>query len=81
MDRPARRTASLARDPAWATHRRFWNVMPPQKPDNRFPKGAPADRSSAAFVSYVYSHSRRAPLPEVPREPAKPRKGKAASQG
>jgi hypothetical protein len=51
--------------------------MPPQKPENRFPKGAPADRSSAAFVSYVYSHSRRAPLPEVPREPAKPRKGKS----
>ncbi|MET0506406.1 MAG: hypothetical protein ABWZ85_13860 [Luteibacter sp.] len=50
--------------------------MPPEKSENRFPKGAPADRSSAAFVSHVYSHSRRAPLPEVPREPAKPRKGK-----
>ncbi|MET4675766.1 hypothetical protein [Luteibacter sp. ME-Dv--P-043b] len=54
--------------------------MPPLKPDNRFPKGAPADRSSAAFVSYVYSHSRRAPLPEVPRAPAKARKGKTAGQ-
>ncbi|MDQ7996863.1 MAG: hypothetical protein AAGC76_13575 [Luteibacter sp.] len=53
--------------------------MPPQKPENRFPKGAPADRSSAAFVSYVYSHSRRAPLPEVPRDPARP--GKAKSGG
>jgi hypothetical protein len=52
--------------------------MTPQKPVLKFPKGAPADRSSAAFVSYVYSHDRRAPLPTVPLTPQKSRKAKAS---
>jgi hypothetical protein len=48
--------------------------MPTQKPPARFPNGAPTDRSSAAFVSYVYSHERRGKLPETPREPATKRR-------
>lgn len=43
-------------------------VMPPKKPvATQSVDTPPPDRSSAAFISYVYSHNRRAPLPETPR--------------
>ena len=43
-------------------------VMPPKKPvSTQSVDTPPPDRSSAAFISYVYSHNRRAPLPETPR--------------
>jgi hypothetical protein len=50
--------------------------MPPKKPVTQTASTStpPADRNSAAFVSYVYSHKRTAPLPETPRNA--PLKGK-----
>jgi hypothetical protein len=42
-------------------------VMPPKKPVTQSVDTPPPDRSSAAFISYVYSHKRTAPLPETPR--------------
>jgi len=42
-------------------------VMPPKKPLTQSVDTPPPDRSSAAFISYVYSHKRTAPLPETPR--------------
>jgi|GEM_PF-2414701 len=50
-----------------------------QKPVAKNPNELPPHPSSAAFVSYVYSHNRKSPLPETPRPPVTPRKGKASS--
>jgi DNA-binding helix-hairpin-helix protein with protein kinase domain len=54
-------------------------VMPPKKPVTQSVDTPPPDRSSAAFISYVYSHKRTAPLPETPR--STPLKGPKKTAG